>query len=93
MRDKPIKTIGEKEDIVNIQHIIGAMIRIYVARGDENENGDFVPVPGQQPEMYELIGIEYQEFAKGDKKTGRPKGEFRINDLWEIVDRKRGVNG
>ena len=89
MRQKQI-IVAPLEDIISYEcNYPGKFIKILVGYGNDDGNGNFIPLPEQGYECVTLQGSDFDQLmeAKGDK----PSGVFRKEDLWPFVDALRPI--
>lgn len=88
MRTRTV-AVGSKEEIIEYTHNLGGIVRCLVGHGEEDENGNFIPTPSQNYEVYELTDVAYQELMAANAETKKPAGVFRKEDLWGFIDGAR----
>lgn len=86
MRDRPARTIGMKEGIVEYTWHESGLVIVLVGSGDANAQGDFVPLPNQTYDQYIIDGDRYNALMAANQEKGKPSGTFRKDDLWPFID-------
>lgn len=89
MAHKRVQRVPAKKAVERVQGVISLSIsylnktaEVGWAYGEEVD-GEFVP--DLSTAVYELV--DYDTLMAG-KETGKPQGEFRIDDLFDVLDQK-----
>lgn len=80
--------VDQDEDIVAYEHHRGAkFVRVQVGMGSKLPDGTFIEAESQNYENFIIQGEVYELLMA--ESGSKPKGVFRVDDLWDYVDAGR----